>query len=366
MAQPSSHSIPRDERESTEEPKPVYRTIPLPSRASKPSLRTSSLFAASFRTTIARLTKRTPISPEARARRQELFQSIGTALVINFLLILVLLTVHLDPPQRDVESFIVAKAATETKAKDPSAASAAVATPAADSARLSAAERGAIDIQTKIPPIITAPSLTSVQQEFESFAADDPNAFLGQSILTSEFAEIRKKKKQIAKNFVESKGTKAPSWAGSGQGKNGIGLEAIRGIFDGNLSGDGSNAVVFLDVSGSMRDVSHEVSYFMQANYKNALVHEVGGCSMKRLTDPFPATLMAGKESDLRTDYYFVCDLLDGETKYVIDAMKRFLAKTSYPRRLHIVSFDRRPGTHLRQLLNETGGTFLYGFKNPF
>ena len=75
---------------------------------------------------------------------------------------------------------------------------------------------------------------------------------------------------------------------------------------------------------------------------------------------PFLDAFASVARKDQRKEYFFVCDLQDGETGEGIGRVTQFLVSGSTPKRLHIISFDEVPGHYLARLLEATDGTFTY------
>ena len=63
---------------------------------------------------------------------------------------------------------------------------------------------------------------------------------------------------------------------------------------------------------------------------------------------------------DRWTDFYFVCDLQDGEDEEGIREMRRSLNSGRLPKRLHLISFGKQPETLLARLIKETKSSFIY------
>lgn len=211
-----------------------------------------------------------------------------------------------------------------------------------------------------IPVVVTLPSLTPIHQELESVAMPDPSALMGQSMSKTDLAGIEQQRIKRVKDFLESKGPSRPDGTASGKARQGVGTELLSMMFRGDQLGDGSNAVVYLDVSGSMKGINADVRRYMESKFPSALVREIPGCAMKKITDPFPATILSEKNIEQRTEFFFVCDLQDGIKETVVKALRQFVTSGDLPRHLHLVSFDQVPSAPLLELLQSTGGSFLH------
>lgn len=334
---------------------PIYTVIPLPPRKPEYEKKRVALPKKPARLSKSRSPKR--LSSRERKRRNEFLEAFGIAVGINLLFVFALLFVVIDSSGQREESFFVAKAVEDPESEDDSMKS-------QKEAAARAAKPPSIDqreVRMKTPPstVTFTPSFLTSQQDTIPLTIADPTLNLNQSLSQDTFAEVEEQRRERIKEFVESKPTEAPAWAQTGLEGTGVDMGMIGGVFTSERMGDGSKTIVYLDVSGSMNGISRAVETYMKKHFSGAVVRQIRGCSLRQVSAPFPSALLSDPERNERTDFYFVCDLQDGESRRVISALRRFLAAGPNPRRLHIVSFDRPPERNLSGLLSTSGSSLI-------
>ncbi|MEM1443561.1 MAG: hypothetical protein AAGF67_14545, partial [Verrucomicrobiota bacterium] len=289
---------------------PIYTVIPLPPR--EPQVKRNRVALATKPARYLQRPNRTQLPYRARKHRNEFLQAFGIAVVINLLLAFGLLYIVIDSEIQREESFFVAQAVEDSKSEDRSSES------QKDSATRTVIPPSIDRQRVKMkPPLSSAtftPSFLTSQQEMSSLEIADPTLNLRQSLSIDAFVDVAVQKRENNKKFVESKATRYPAWAQAGLEGTGVDIGMIEWIFTGEQMGDGSKAVIYLDISGSMMSISHAVETYMEKHFSGAVVRHISGCSLRQVSHPFPSALLSDPERDERTDFYLVCDLQDGES----------------------------------------------------
>lgn len=325
--------------------------IPIPPRE-VPAPRDYSAF---FRKLAEKM--RRSVKPESRddlsqVRRKEFVQSFCIALIINLMIVGALLLVVIAPPSGvDPMALSVSVEAesesAESESDNPSAALAATVSSSDTKESASNLDRSSFQ------------SFALSPTDFETPMPEPTDSMLslGQSLNMSDFAAIESASRREAREFVYGNG----SHHAGGQG-NGVGVSqaVLAGLFQKSKLGDGSGTAVFVDMSGSMQEISRAVDRYIDEHFKNGVTQHVLGCALKGADDTFVAAFSSVAGRDKRTEYFFVCDLQDGETEGGVRCIRRALTSGSNPKRLHVISFDEAPGFHLAKLLEVTNGTFTY------
>ncbi len=353
---PSQEVFPGCQTSAPDSDGALYKSIPLPPRPSLKRQTSSQAFRALLQISQSWRRKCSPLSPSDRERRVEFFQAFAAAVAINIVFVVLLLFVAVDRASftEDFSSVTVVDIHEETDS-----ANAEDKSPSAPTAAVSPSIPQFPDHKPAAPLPSVALTVSSSTWEVATRPGEDMGAFLGQSVSFEALAESENQRREEIREFVESEGTQTPLWADRGLGESGVSAGVLGKVFRSELIGDGSNTVVYLDVSGSMRLGSEDVEAYMKTHFSGAQVRHIRGCSLKRLMDPFPSALLSESERNTRSEYYFVCDLQDGENSRVISALQRFLNSGPIPRHLHFVSFDRTPERHLSGLLTNKGCSWV-------
>lgn len=139
----------------------------------------------------------------------------------------------------------------------------------------------------------------------------------------------------------------------SGQEKA-YGPGELGSIFDGKGLGDGSEMLLYLDVSGSMSRHSRKVAALVKGLFPRAKIIQVKGCAIVE-EDGFVQALESNWS--LRGKVFFVCDLQDPITYEGLRKLRRLLVETKPTKELHIISFQNRPVMDLRSIVAESWGS---------
>ncbi|MEM9282839.1 MAG: hypothetical protein AAGA96_13505 [Verrucomicrobiota bacterium] len=174
----------------------------------------------------------------------------------------------------------------------------------------------------------------------------------GPSLNASDFLAIASQKRKAAKEAFE----------GMGKGESGFGLsfEVMEGLFPERVLGNGAALYLFLDLSGSMQQIGTKVYQYVTTTFPEGEAVGVSGCSIRAPDDSFVRNLANAAALNRHEDFYFVCDLYDGQAAPGIQALRRALLSGNQPKRLHIISFGEGPNLELSSLIKETGGKFVY------
>ena len=258
------------------------------------------------------------MSPRTRERRRELFRSFIVALAVNVAIIACLsLGVHTIQPQEDFSVVVIKSIPNlEDKSDKPSDSSSSSSAPA----------------KTKIPTTV-APTVTS--KTLSSFALPS--------------FEIP----SLEENFSGG----SFDW-GIGKEGRGSGIGGKLGAaFSGKGIGDGSEMVLYLDVSGSMREHSKRVAGLVGSSFPNARIVEIRGCSILG-NSQFVREL--NDDLSNRSKVFFVCDLRDKVDKPGLFKLRDYLMFSEIKRELHIISFAKKPNYSLNFLIEKSGGSFVF------
>lgn len=139
----------------------------------------------------------------------------------------------------------------------------------------------------------------------------------------------------------------------SGQEK-GYGPGELGSIFDGKGLGDGSEMLLYLDVSGSMSRHSRKVAALVKSLFPRAKIIRVKGCAIVE-EDGFVRALESNWS--LRGKVFFVCDLQDPITYEGLGKLRKLLVESKPTKELHIISFQNRPVMDLRSIVAESWGS---------
>ena len=145
---------------------------------------------------------------------------------------------------------------------------------------------------------------------------------------------------------------------GQSMGKGGFGIGVgpgeIGSIFQGKGLGDGSELLLYVDVSRSMRKHSGRVANLVSDYFPRAKIVEVNGCAI-RDGEGFVRAL----ESDWsrRRKVFFVCDLLDEVTTTGLEKLRRLLVDNKPSRELHIITYQNLPHLSLKFVVDESWGS---------
>ncbi len=282
------------------------------------------------------------------------------ALLVNLLVILAALSVAVTSRESAGEAFLIVTA--EEEATEEAGAKPASGDPAE-------AAEPSLDVGSTANPLVVEGLLSaavfsppSKGTRFEVAPMEEAMSMTGlsPSFSQADFSAVETARVDKIKEFVGSDGRRDHFNTGQGSTR-GISEEGLKKLFGADRMDDGSEVVVFLDVSGSMHSISKDVKEYMESNFWRSMTRDVPGCSLKSPSDAFMKLLGAETQRDLRTDYYFVCDLRDGEGPAGIDEIQRLLTTSEFPRRLHVISFGKMVGPLLREMLCETDGSFTMG-----
>lgn len=287
-----------------------------------------------------------------RDRSRDGFRSLAVALACNLVLLAVFCLVTISPPAGNEEMLF-------SLSPEPST------TPASNSASnekdSDAEDKPTIPSQAAPSPpavnVISATSLSSLQLE-TSFDSTSIGAGFDPTVTDMDFGmSISKDSFEAAETAWMNPQRGRGSAGGSGGSRSGVSIGELTALFAGNGQSDGSNMVLFTDQSGSMQAISNQVRSYVRARFKRARTVNIEGCAMRSHHCQFVKSLREHAAQQERTEYYFVCDLYDGTKPEAMESMRRSLIASGALRRLHIISFGKRPHHILQDLLDETGGS---------
>ena len=294
-----------------------------------------------------------PLTTIQRQRRKEFLQSIFAAIVINLLIALTLLTIAIAPPAFSAGDLFTATVATDEKAEDESES----ADGGSESAQAESEKSGSADITSLNAASITSMAISPMTLQMDSQDMNAPTLTFGQSVMKSDFDAIDDAERKKMKAFVNSKGGSLTQGNGL---RSGVSENTLKGLFPQSKFGNGAGMAVIVDMSGSMQKINQVVDAYIEDNFPKGITRHVNGCALKGNSDPFLKALASETRKESRTDYFFICDLQDGETGEGIGRIRNCLVLGKFPKRLHVVSFGKRPGRHLAKMLETTKGTFVY------
>lgn len=293
-----------------------------------------------------------PLSPAQRMRRKEFIQSVFAALCVNLLIVGALLMIAIDPLDLSDGQFFTATLSTENNEEEQASES-----ESAGSSQAESENPSSVDITGMSPASLKSLALSPVDLQMTSQDINAPSLMFGQSVVKSDFDASEDAVRKKMQAFVDGKGSFHLKSNGVAYGITG---ETLKGLFPKSKLGNGASTAVLVDMSGSMQRISRAVEAYIDDTFPQGVTRHVNGCALKRSNDPFFRALASETRKERRTDYYFVCDLRDGETGEGISRIRNCLALGRFPKRLHIISFSRQPGRHLAKLLEVTDGTFTY------
>tara|TARA_R110000850_G_scaffold92555_7_gene196428 strand:- start:345 stop:1445 length:1101 start_codon:yes stop_codon:yes gene_type:complete len=302
--------------------------------------------------------KRQKATPEQSCRRKEAVQSLLVAICLNLVLVALLFLTVVKIPAAGNETSLQVIIQTEDRKSEPSQASGASSPTGGESEpKKSRNSRPPTGIITTTQPIRVVPndnfladsSLDLNTMEFETGASN-----FGSSLNRKDFTALKSERKRAFQAMVSGSGS-----GGSG-GKRGVGVGALKGLFPASKLGNGSGMILFVDMSGSMRQISRVVQTYVKESFRGSRSIDIWGCSLNSTQNSFVTNMSRATAGDSLTDYYFVCDLQDGEKPGGIEALRASLLSGQIPKRLHVISFGEHPGILLARLLKETGGSFDY------
>ena len=331
----------------------IYVSVPIPQREWERPAKPCRTFASLFPEFHFSKWKRGTLTPNERQQRKEFLQSIFAALCLNLLIIGALLTVAIDPLDFNNDAFFTATISSEENEKEEQPSDSG----SAGSTQVASGNPGSADITGMSPASITSLALSTVSLQMVSQDMNAPSLMFGQSVLQSNFEAIESEALKKRQAFANLKGSN--SGKGSSRG-SGISQSTLKGLFPKSQLGNGAAMAVIVDMSGSMQKISHSVEAYIRDNFPQGATRHVNGCPLKGANDPFLKALTSETRKERRTDYFFICDLQDGETGEGIGRIRNCLVLGKFPKRLHVVSFNRRPGRHLAKLIEVTDGTFTY------
>ncbi|MDF1816127.1 MAG: hypothetical protein P1V20_28255 [Verrucomicrobiales bacterium] len=145
---------------------------------------------------------------------------------------------------------------------------------------------------------------------------------------------------------------------GNAIGKQGV-LQGITesnlgSIFEGKGLGDGSDILLYIDSSRSMRKHSDKLATLVGNLFPRAKIIEVQGCAIVE-----SAGFVRELESNWsrRRKVFFVCDLQDEITHSGLQKLRHILLNEGPSQELHIISFQNLPMLDLKSIVDETWGS---------
>lgn len=300
-----------------------------------------------------------PLTSDQRRRRKEFVQSILAALCVNLLIVGALLTIAIDPPDLSDGAFFTATINEEENPREEQASDSG----SSGSNQVESGNPGSADITGMNPASITSLAIAPVNLQIASEELSAPSLMFGRSVVKSDFEAIENDARKKMQAFVNGRGGSLANGSGNGRAR-GITTGTLNGLFPKSKFGNGAGMAVIVDMSGSMQKINQTVDAYIEDNFPQGVTRHVNGCALKGSDDPFLRALASETRRERRTDYFFICDLMDGETGEGIGRIRNCLVLGNFPKRLHVVSFGRQPGRHLAKLLEVTNGTFTY--VNPY
>lgn len=153
---------------------------------------------------------------------------------------------------------------------------------------------------------------------------------------------------------------------GKSIGKQGLVLGVSEGelgtIFEGKGMGDGSEVLLYVDSSRSMRKHSNKLATLVTNLFPRAKIVEVPGCAIVE-GEGFIRELESNWS--LRTKVFFVCDLRDEITYSGLRRLRHLLLNDGPTKELHIISFENRPIIDLKSIVDETWGSISLVLTQP-
>ena len=293
------------------------------------------------------------LTPSERQRRKEFLQSFFAALCVNLLIVGALLSIAIDPLDLSDGVFFTVTTNPENSEEEEQPSESG----SAGSTQAESGNPGSADITGMNPASITSLAISPVNLEIASQDMNAPSLLFGRSVMKSDFDAIENAERKKMEAFVKGKG------GSLGKGKSlasGVSQSTLKGLFPKSTFGNGAGMAVLVDMSGSMQKINHAVEAYIEENFPQGVTRHINGCALNGSDDPFLRALASETSKERRTDYFFVCDLQDGETGEGIGRIRNCLVLGKFPKRLHIISFARQPGRHLAKLLEVTNGTFTY------
>ena len=295
------------------------------------------------------------LTSDQRRRRKEFAQSILAALCVNLLIVGALLTIAIDPLDLSDGAFFTATISQEENKEEEQASDSG----SAGSNQVEAGNPGSADITGMSPASITSLAISPVSLQIASQDLIPPSLMFGQSVVKSDFETIENEARKKMKAFVNGKGGSLANGSGNGRA-SGITEGTLKGLFPKSKFGNGAGMAVIVDMSGSMQKINQAVDAYIEDNFPQGVTRHVNGCALNGSDDAFYRALASETSRERRTDYFFICDLRDGETGEGIGRIRNCLVLGKFPKKLHVVSFARQPGRHLAKMLEVTKGTFTY------
>ncbi len=255
----------------------------------------------------------------------EIFQSFGVAITVNLVLIVILSLV----------------AVTNTARREP----------APITTRVSPSET---NTQTEA----SSSASSAKKREQKASETEDPEKMVQEAYSALSLSQF-----SLPAVGLPSEGNQFSSGAaefgiGSSLGKQGVQLGVSEGemgsIFEGKGLGDGSEIVLYVDVSRSMRKHSEKLTTLMSNLFPRAKIKKIQGCAIVE-----DSGFVRELESDWsrRTKIFFVCDLQDEITYAGLKKLRALLLQDGPTKELHIISFQNRPIMDLKSIVDETWGS---------
>ncbi|MDF1739948.1 MAG: hypothetical protein P1U86_12375 [Verrucomicrobiales bacterium] len=340
-------------------PRENYLPIPIPQRRRKRSEKPRRALASFLPEIRFPKWHFPPLTSDQRRRRKEFVQSILAALCVNLLIVGALLTIAIDPLDLNDGAFFTATISPEKNKEVEEASDSG----SAGSNQVESGNPGSADITGMSPASITSLAISPVSLQIASQDLGAPSLRFGRSVAKFDFEATENEARKKMQAFVNGKGGSLAN--GSGKGKaSGITTGTLKALFPKSKFGNGAGMAVIVDMSGSMQKINQAVDAYIEDNFPQGVTRHVNGCALNGSDDPFLRALASETSRERRTDYFFICDLRDGETGEGIGRIRNCLVLGKFPKKLHVVSFARQPGRHLAKMLDVTKGTFTY--VNPY
>jgi hypothetical protein len=278
---------------------------------------------------------RPPLTPPNRKTRilrklrrvLEFSQSIAVAIAANLLLFVFLSLLAVNSGRRkEVHNITVSVSPTKNKQQDESSSSA------------------------------SAPRQKQMRKK--AVTEDDPEKILQEALLSRALSAHSLPAVQLSASGEDFSSGAEEFGIGQSFGKGGFGVGVGPGeigtIFQGKGLGDGSELLLYVDVSGSMRKHSEKIVDLVKSHFPRAKIVRVQGCAIRE-GEGFVQAL----ESDWsrRRKIFFVCDLLDEVTTSGLGKLRSLLVETNPNRELHIISYQNMPHLSLKFVIDESWGS---------
>lgn len=204
----------------------------------------------------------------------------------------------------------------------------------------------------------SASSSRQKQQQKKTKTEDDPEKILQDALLARALSAHSLPAVQLSASGEDFSSGSEQFGIGQSFGKAGFGVGVSPGdigsIFQGKGLGDGSEILLYVDVSGSMRKHSEKVVNLVESHFPRAKIVQIQGCAIRE-GEGFVRAL----ESDWsrRRKIFFVCDLLDEVTTSGLGKLRSLLVETKPNRELHIISYQNMPHLSLKFVIDESWGS---------